>query len=251
MKRTIIFCLSALLLLSSCEVTEGERHEPINVGSGIVYWTNEHVTYITNTLESLFIIDHYLATDPALRQEELGERAQGLVVEYNDTTNTIAVGHHYDSGTVYNYHNIVTDGRLLSEGGTWSIDKEAIVIANTPDGMTATFDTSSPQDSQIDAKLRIEEYRYIKSKRGFHLKYDGEIDVVTSGAYDYTLGIDIRKSMEYGYIEGVGRGIIGGELDVDYNYAAREEVDEVYMVYNKDGRLSFSYLGEDRTTQYY
>lgn len=249
MKRTIIFCLSALLLLSSCEVTEGERHEPINVGSGIVYWTNEHVTYITNTLESLFIIDHYLATDPALRQEELGERAQGLVVEYNDTTNTIAVGHRYDSGTVYNYHNIVTDGRLLSEGGTWSIDKEAIVIANTPDGMTATFDTSSPQDSQIDAKLRIEEYRYVKGKRGFHLKYDGEIDVVTSGAYDYTLGIDIRKSMEYGYIEGVGRGIVGGELDVDYNYAAREEVDEVYMVYGNDGNINFSYRGYNRTTR--
>lgn len=249
MKRTIIFCLSALLLLSSCEVTEGERHEPINVGSGIVYWTNEHVTYITNTLESLFIIDHYLATDPALRQEELGERAQGLVVEYNDTTNTIAVGHRYDSGRVYNHLNINTDGRLLSEGGTWSIDKEAIVIANTPDGMTATFDTSSPQDSQIDAKLRIEEYRYVKGKRGFHLKYDGEIDVVTSGAYDYTLGIDIRKSVEYGYIEGVGRGIVGGELDVDYNYAAREEVDEVYMVYGNDGNINFSYRGYNVTTR--
>jgi len=249
MKRTIIFCLSALLLLSSCEVTEGERYEPINVGSGIVYWTNEHVTYITNTLESLFIIDHYLATDPELRQEELGERAQGLVVEYNDTTNTIAVGHRYDSGRVYNHLNINTDGRLLSEGGTWSIDKEAIIIANTPDGMTATFDTSSPQDSQIDAKLRIEEYRYVKGKRGFYLKYDGEIDVVTSGGYDYTLGIDIRKSVEYGYIEGVGRGIVGGELDVDYNYAAREEVDEVYMVYGNDGNINFSYRGYNVTTR--
>lgn len=242
MKPRIIIFLSALLLLTSCKVYDGEEREPISVGHGIVRWTNENVVFVTDILESLLIIDHYLATDPALRMEELGERAQGLVVAHNTTTNTIDVGHCYDDGTVYYYRSIVTDGRLLSEGGTWSTYNGTVVVANSPEGMTATFDTPF-DNSQINAKLHIEEWRYVKGARGFHIKYGGEIDVVASGSYEYRLSIDIAKSMEYGRIEGVGRGIVGGELDIDYNYTAREEVDEVYMVYNDDGTISFNYRG--------
>ncbi len=250
MKRTIIFCISTLLLLTSCKVSNGEQREPIEVGHGIVHWTDENVMKVSNMLESLFLIDLYLATDPALREEMFGERFKNTVVEYDTTTNTILEGYRYDNGTIDYYRTIATDGLLLSEGGTWRVNGQGTTITSDGGVMTATIDTRFNDDSQVDAKLRIEEYGYDKETGALNIKYDGEIDVVAPGAYEYRLYIDILKSIEYVSIEKAYIRIRGGELDVDYHFAAREEIDEVYMTYDKDGRISFRYRDYTNTPQY-
>ncbi|MBR3827030.1 MAG: hypothetical protein IKJ38_04880 [Alistipes sp.] len=245
MKRTIFFCISTLLLLTSCKVGNGEQREPIEVGHGIVHWTEENLMKVSNMLESIFIIDLYLTTDPALREEIFDERLKNSVVEYDTTTNTIMEGYRYVDGTVDYYRTIATDGLLLSEGGTWRVNGQGTTITSDGGVMTATINTRIDDNSQVDAKLRIEEYGYDKEKGAFDVKYDGDIYIVEQREYTYTLSIDVVKSIEY--TEG---RIVGGELDVEYNYSATEHIDKVYMTYDKDGRISFSYRGYTNTTQY-
>lgn len=245
MKRTIFFCISTLLLLTSCKVGDGEQREPIEVGHGIVHWTEENLMKVSNMLESIFIIDLYLTTDPALREEIFGERLKNSVVEYDTTTNTIMEGYRYVDGTVDYYRTIATDGLLLSEGGTWRVNGQGTTITSDGGVMTATINTRFDDNSQVDAKLRIEEYGYGKEKGAFDVKYDGDIYIVEQREYTYTLSIDVVKSIEY--TEG---RIVGGELDVEYNYSSTEHIDEVYMTYDNDGRISFRYRDYTNTTQY-
>ena len=191
MKRTIILCISTLLLLTSCKVSNGEQREPIEVGHGIVHWTEENLMKVSNMLESIFIIDLYLTTDPALREEIFGERLKNSVVEYDTTTNTILEGYCYVDGTVDYYRTIATDGLLLSEGGTWRVNGQGTTITSDGGVMTATIDTKFNDNSQVDAKLRIEEYGYDKEKGAFDVKYDGDIYIVEQREYTYTLSIDV------------------------------------------------------------
>lgn len=244
MRRTIILCTAAIVALSACTVNEGEKHSPIQIGRGIATWTQEHIRYINHSLYQISVVDHYLATDPALREEEMGNDIKNLVIERDEATGVIRVGSSYDDGaTVYYSMTIATDGRLLSEGGTWNVNNNQYVVATNSDGMTATITNDYKADlpTKVRAKLKFEEFGYEPNK-GAKFTYNGAIDIEKQATYKHTLAIDIIESIEY-----KGRRIAAGELDVDYNYSANDHIDEVYMTYDDSGEIKVDFLGESCT----
>ena len=244
MRRTIILCIAAIVALSACTVNEGEKHNPIQIGRGIATWTQEHIRYINYSLYQISVVDHYLATDPALREEEMGNDIKNLIIKRDEATGVIRVGSSYDDGaTVYYSMTIATDGRLLSEGGTWSVNNNQYVVATNSDGMTATITNDYKADlpTKVRAKLTFEEFCYEPNK-GARFTYNGAIKIEEQATYKHMLAIDIIESIEY-----KGRRIAAGELDVDYNYSANDHIDEVYMAYDDSGEIKVDFLGESCT----
>lgn len=240
MKRTIILGIAMMLLLTSCKMNDGSEHRPIDVGRSIATWTNYNLRTIESYLHLIAMVDYYLATDAELREELMGKDIEDIVIVFDKATNTIAVGNNYETTTAY----IATDGKLLSEGGTWNINNGEILLTSTEEGMTATFALRYGyyDKRRFDATLTIESLNYVKES-GVEACYNGHIDIVESNdspsANSYTLSIDIISSIKL-----KEHYIYDGRLDVEYRFSGNDYADNIKMDYLENRMINVSYRGD-------
>ena len=146
MRRYIFALIAPVLLLASCEVTEGETREPMDVGK---YIARRTIYYNIQTLQEYFdyavVADWYLSTE----DEELKERIANRFMPYyqivaEDGFVRFKFSYPSSDGTPRYYREYITDGKLLSEGGEWKIvaSDEIQAVIKATDGIYSFTSTS-------------------------------------------------------------------------------------------------------------
>lgn len=248
MKRYIIFAVAALLLATSCKVSNGSERKPIDIGVAHARETHNRLTYdcLVSTFNAL-VADAYLATDnEAERSMLLNRMASTNYLITQDEEGNIAIQYMHWNNEVDTLYNITTDGKLLREGGLWKMTR-------THEGET-TYLTSTEQGIEVAFERNNEEYYYDALKLDAVLA-NVAVSAETGASFDLTGTMEVRYSRyNYATQEKNERAVLTAEvtepLHLENDYFTSGKIDIKY-VDNKTQRenlvemeyLSNTYIG--------
>ena len=151
MRRYLFALIAPVLLFASCEMTEGETREPMDVGK---YIARRTIKCYIETLQEYFdyavVADWYLSTE----DEELKERIANRFMPYYQIVAEegfvrFKFSYSWSDGTPRYYREYITDGKLLSEGGEWKIvaSDEIQAVIKATDGIYSFTSTSQDYEN--------------------------------------------------------------------------------------------------------
>lgn len=255
MKGYIFTILLALTTLTSCVIDDGDNRQPIDVG---IYVAKVALSSYKNDVSSdvahALIADWYLsAGDELIREKYLDE----YNVEYSEgVVNIIKTLSYSGPRTVVSF---TTDGKLLSEGGTWVMNGYTgcvITIASVGDGKYRY--TALAEGRVIDYDVDVELIsRDIDN--GLRFGMDGGIyfevsDYNNSETRNVLFTSDIKEQLVFHVTDKYNSRYLSGRVSVICENPCYDTVDRVEMTFVGTNICEVTYLdyrGEFKVSDYW
>ena len=245
MKKYIWGVLLALTTLTSCKMSDGQDREPIDIGEYVASMALVHYKYdAADQVTHALILDWYLSTgDESIATKFFGDYG----VERLESGDVALIRYfaHADPRTVISF---ATDGKLLSEGGTWVVNGYSnieITIASKGEGKYKYTIASYTRlyDYGIDIEVLA-----CDLLEGLKFKMDGYIDFdVTSGVANVNtraeLTSDITESLVYHVADKYHSCFLEGSIYAVYEDPIHDIVDKVTIRLNGTNEADVSYMG--------
>lgn len=251
MRRYILALIAPVLLLASCEVTEGETREPMDVGGYIARHTMSlYVGILQDFFDYAVIADWYLSTeDEALKEEIYNRFMPYYAIVMEDNIVRFLYNYKWDSNP-RTFREYVTDGKLLREGGKWKIvgSEQTLVEIEATNGVYS-FTTSKP------------DYESAFTISSLECDKDTGIDYVVEGwlnsSYnvygddsDVLITSEITAPLEYGASSYYRSHLLSGSIAILCEDKRINSRDEVKVTINAANYAEVEYLGERATIEY-
>lgn len=255
MIRYIFALITPVLLLASCQVTEGTEREPMDVGK---YIARRATSYYLEMLQDYFdyavVADWYLQTEDEELKEEIHNR---FMPDYDIVMEDGIVRFQYDHSWNSNnnprtYREYVTDDKLLSEGGEWKIvgsELTAVVIKAT-DGVYS-FTTSSKYHENTFTISLLEH----NINSGISYMVEGWLNV-TNNDYDnledsdVMLATEITAPLHYMSNSYNHNYFDEGTMDIVCDDKRIDRCDEVTVTFKTYNSAEVVYLGQREVWEY-
>lgn len=252
MKRYIYLIAALLMGATSCEMTDGETREPIDVGEYIGRHTITRYMYELENFDYAIIADWYLSTeDEALRTKISNKYMayQNSLVTMDEKGNLLIQYIYHNSwnanDNVYTYRRFITDGKLLSEGGVWSDDYGAAqnnaTIRRNEDG---TYSYILNNQNQV-YKLTISNLK-CDIQDGITYNVEGSIFHI-DGDVEYPkviLDTEITETLTYIKNYSNNSRFKSGKIYIKCDDWRIDRCDEVTLTFEKRGSAIVNYLGQ-------
>ena len=245
MKKYIWGVLLALTTLTSCKINDGDNREPIDIGEYVASMALVHYKYdAADQVTHALILDWYLSTgDESIATKFFGDYG----VERLESGDVALIRYfaHADPRTVISF---ATDGKLLSEGGTWTVNGYSnieITIASKGEGKYkyTIVCLTHLYDYDIDIELIS-----CSMEEGLKFKMDGYIDFdVADGRVNVgspaELTSDITESLVYHVADKYHSCFLEGSIYAVYEDPNYDIVDKVTISLNGTNEADVSYMG--------
>jgi hypothetical protein len=250
MKRYIYIMLALVMGATGCKMTDGYEREPIEVGEYIAQEVVRRYNATASTAEEAVIADWYLSTEDEELREKIGKQLSNVYYDDCDVeveNDTVRIVYHYIYKPKNEEREVVleqftTDGKLLSEGGTWICQNYWKITGNGDGGYTITDDDPS---GSIECELQLSNVKLdVESSMSYNL--DGYLNVFfhrSTADKDVYLSYktEITETLERHRGRGFKSGTINAVCD-DWRYDRHDEV-EIILTSSKNARVI--YLGEE------
>ena len=247
MKKYIWGVLLALTTLTSCKISDGQDREPIDIGEyvasmALIPYKYDAADQVTHAL----ILDWYLSTG---NESIVSKFFDDYTVERLESGDVVLIRKmaHADPRAVISF---ATDGKLLSEGGTWTVNGYSnieITIASKGEGKYkyTIVCLTRLYDYDIDIELIS-----CSMEEGLKFKMDGYIDFdVTSGVANVNtraeLTSDITEPLVYHVADKYHSCFLEGSIYAVYEDPNHDIVDKVTISLNGTNEANVSYLGHN------
>ena len=250
MKRYIFALIAPVLLLASCEVNQGETHEPMDVGEYIArHTTSLYVGILQDFFDYAVIADWYLSTNDEALKEEIHNRFMpyyAIVME--DNIVRFQYSYNWDNNP-RTFREYVTDGKLLREGGKWKIvgSEQTLVEIEATDGVYGfTASTLAYESAFTISSLECDK------DTGIDYVVEGWLNSNYNG-YDYRdvlITSEITAPLEYGASNYYRSHLLSGSIAILCEDKRINSRDEVKVTINAANYAEVEYLGERATIEY-
>lgn len=242
MKRHIYILMVLLVAMTSCEVSEGYEREPMDVGRYIVQNVEREIDRRITPFDLALLGDWYLgSTDDAERSAILQNSRGYLFVMQSDTVKVKRL--ETWSGLYEDFSYFVTDGKLLSEGGTWRGSRANVTIASSVDGYEVSFDDVPAEQYICYTQGAFTVTDVVRSvEDGVNYSFSGNMTTVDkehSSTHPLMLDVAISDMRRYNASKN-----ISGRVEITCTDNYYDTVDEVVVDYRDAGGKEISYLGE-------
>jgi hypothetical protein len=253
MKRYIYIMLALVMGAAGCKMTDGYERNPIDVG---VYIGQEVVQRYQSTMyyaDKAIIADWYLSTEDEELCEKIGKYLSSFYYDNCDVeleNDTVRIVYHYIYKPTNEEREVVldqftTDGKLLSEGGTWILQNYCTITSNGDGGYIVTDNDPS---GSIECELQLTSIE-LDAESGISYDLEGYLNIFYHRS---TADKDVYLSYETDITETLVRqndsssaifksGAIHAVCD-DWRY---DRHDEVEIIFTSSKRVRVIYLGEE------
>lgn len=250
MKRYIYIMLALVMGATGCKMTDGYEREPIEVGEYIAQEVVRRYNATASTAEEAVIADWYLSTEDEELREKIGKQLSN--VYYNDCdveveNDTVRIVYHYIYKPKNEEREVVlgqftTDGKLLSEGGTWICQNNCKIKGNADGSYTITDEDPS---GSIECELQLSNVE-LDVESGISYDMDGHLNIFyhrSTADKDVYLSYktEITETLKHHRGSGFQSGAIYTLCD-DWRY---DRHDEVEIRFTSSKRVRVIYLGEE------
>lgn len=247
MKKYIWGVLLVLTTLTSCKIGDGQDREPIDIGEyvasmALIPYKYDAADQVTHAL----ILDWYLSTGD---ESIVSKFFDDYTVEQLESGDVVLIRKmaHTDPRAVISF---ATDGKLLSEGGTWIVNGYSnieITIASKGEGKYKY--TIECQTRLYDYDIDIELIS-CSMEEGLKFKMDGYIDFdVADGRTNVgspaEMTSDITESLVYHVSDKHHSCFLEGSIYAVYEDPNHDIVDKVTISLNGTNEANVSYLGHN------
>lgn len=247
MKKYIWGVLLALTTLTSCKMSDGQDREPIDIGEyvasmALIPYKYDAADQVTHAL----LLDWYLSTG---NEGIVSKFFDDYTVEQLESGDVVLIRKmaHTDPRAVISF---ATDGKLLSEGGTWIVNGYSnieITIASKGEGKYKY--TIECQTRLYDYDIDIELIS-CSMEEGLKFKMDGYIDFdVADGRTNVgspaEMTSDITESLVYHVSDKHHSCFLEGSIYAVYEDPNHDIVDKVTISLNGTNEANVSYLGHN------
>ena len=250
--------VALLMGATSCEMTDGETREAIDIGECIGRHTIELYECELHNFDDAIIADWYLSTEDEALRKDISNKCMMYENSFVtiDEDDTVRIQYNYHSNwnandEVRTYMEFTTDGKLLSEGGVWSTtgtqEYRAKIIGNE-DGTYSYILDNQNQGYKLtisDLKCDIQD--------GITYKVDGTIFHIDGDVESPKVILDTEITISLEYIKsGWNRSGFeaGGKIAVECDDRRIDRRDEVVLTFKKGYSVEVSYLGQVGTIKY-
>jgi hypothetical protein len=151
MKRYIYIMLALVMGATGCKMTDGYDRKPIDVGEYIASEVLSSYKFAMSEAEAAIIADWCLSTEDDQQREKICEflpyhAYEDYEVSFKNDTVRIFYRYFHRPTNEEQEHSVkrfVTDGKLLSEGGTWKLVNHGQITGNVDDGYCVVADEPS------------------------------------------------------------------------------------------------------------
>lgn len=251
--------IAALLMgATSCEMSDGETREPIDVGELIGRHTINLYKYELEKFDYAIIADWYLSTEDEALRTKISNKY--LVYENSfvtmDEKGNILIQYIYHSNwnandNVHTHRRFITDGKLLSEGGVWSVDHGAAennaTIRRNEDG---TYSYILDNQNQV-YKLTISNLK-CDIQDGITYNVDGSIFHINGDVESPNVILDTEITETLTYIKNYSNNnrFKSGEIYIKCDDRRIDRMDYVELTFHGADRARVKYLNETSDIQY-
>lgn len=242
-----------MLLLASCEVTEGETREPMDVGGYIARHTMSlYVGILQDFFDYAVIADWYLSTeDEALKEEIYNRFMPYYVIVMEDNIVRFLYSYKWDSNP-RTFREYVTDGKLLREGGEWKIvaSDEIQAVITATDGVYSFTSTSEDHENlftigslecDIDSGISYTVDGWLNGDNGDYGNWkDSEVVVST----------EITTPLQYRSNSYNHNFFTEGSMDIICDDKRIDRRDEVTVTFKTYSTAEVEYLGQSEEYDY-
>ena len=244
MKKYIWSVLLVLTTLTSCKISDGQDREPIDIGEYVASMALIPYKYdAADAVAHALILDWYLSTgDESVMRKFFGD----YIVESLESGDVALIRKmtHTDPRTVISF---ATDGRLLSDGGTWVVNgymNIEITIVSKGDGRYKYTVVSETRlvDYDIDIELISRSL-----DEGLKFKMDGYVDFCVRGretnvGSSAKVTSDIVEPLVYHVVDEYHSCFLEGSIYAVYEDSNHDIVDKVTIHLNGSNEADVFYL---------
>lgn len=251
--------LALLMGATSCEMTNGEEREPIDIGECIGRYTIALYDAELDAFDQAIIADWYLSTEDEALHKEIASKYMlydNSFVTPIDEEGVVRMQYDYynrwaDKNEVRTFREFVTDGKLLSEGGVWRLkgaQEEGFTISGNEDG---TFSYVIDNQNQF-YKLVISNLNY-EMKDGITYNVDGSIIHIDGDAESPKIILDTEITQTLEYVRNsyrVGGFKPGGTIAIECDDRRIDRVDNVELTFRGLSVARVKYLNQTSDIKY-
>ena len=230
----------ALVAFASCQMTDGDQHEPIDIGKRIALEAHWLYSECSHDITRAIAVEWYLnESDEAEREKIRTNYTRNMVIVEEE--NDIVLYQKYYDGDLFETERYTTDGKRLSEGGTWQSSRGYEIVATEESYMAKSVDVG--YDNGIEYKLFVGSVEY-SIEEGIRYMLEG---MVSRESLGLVLTAETRETLEHDTKFGFRSGI----ADVVCNDTRDGYYDEVEMSYDDEWHsIAVRYDGMASTVGY-
>ncbi|MBQ6613473.1 MAG: hypothetical protein IIX19_07120 [Alistipes sp.] len=195
MKRYIYIIVVLMMGATSCKMTEGQEREPIEVGEHIAKEVIANYKNRLSYMNRALVADWYLSTEDEALRNEITDKflPYGYEYEITHSNDTVHIFYRYiyiprDEERMVELNRYITDGKLLSEGGTWQTVNYNAQITPAEEGYRFTT---------TDSDLAIMNVEY-DANEGINYTIDGLVNA-SYKQNSISLDSEITTTLEHKY----------------------------------------------------